>query len=99
MLKNHPRGLLVAFFSNMGERIGFYTMMAILVLFLQAKFGLSAENAGEVALALQVELRPIESDGLVLEAPCLDQRYRGWQHGIGGPEEQGAMLGREIRDG
>ena len=39
MLKNHPKGLLVAFFSNMGERFGFYTMMAILVLFLQAKFG------------------------------------------------------------
>ncbi|MDI3526407.1 MAG: proton-dependent oligopeptide transporter, family [Tenuifilum sp.] len=46
MLKNHPKGLLVAFFSNMGERFGFYTMMAILVLFLQAKYGLSAEVAG-----------------------------------------------------
>lgn len=46
MLKNHPKGLLVAFFSNMGERFGFYTMMAILVLFLQAKYGLSAEAAG-----------------------------------------------------
>ena len=33
MLKNHPKGLLVAFFANMGERFGFYTMMAILVLF------------------------------------------------------------------
>jgi POT family proton-dependent oligopeptide transporter len=48
MLKDHPRGLLVAFFSNMGERFGFYTMMAILVLFLQAKFGLSAEKAGGI---------------------------------------------------
>ena len=48
MLKNHPRGLLVAFFSNMGERFGFYTMMAILVLFLQAKFGLTAEKAGTI---------------------------------------------------
>ena len=48
MLKNHPNGLLVAFFSNMGERFGFYTMMAILVLFLQAKFGLSAEKAGTI---------------------------------------------------
>jgi proton-dependent oligopeptide transporter, POT family len=48
MLKNHPRGLLVAFFSNMGERFGFYTMMAILVLFLQAKFGLHAEEAGKI---------------------------------------------------
>jgi proton-dependent oligopeptide transporter, POT family len=46
MLKGHPKGLLVAFFSNMGERFGFYTMMAILVLFLQAKYGLSEKDAG-----------------------------------------------------
>lgn len=48
MLKNHPKGLIVAFFANMGERFGFYTMMAILVLFLQAKYGLSADKAGEI---------------------------------------------------
>jgi len=48
MLKGHPRGLLVAFFANMGERFGFYTMMAILVLFLQARFGLSEEAAGNI---------------------------------------------------
>jgi POT family proton-dependent oligopeptide transporter len=47
MLKGHPKGLLVAFFSNMGERFGFYTMMAILVLFLQAKYGLSEGEAGD----------------------------------------------------
>ncbi|HNS17925.1 MAG TPA: peptide MFS transporter [Bacteroidales bacterium] len=47
MLKEHPRGLVVAFFTNMGERFGFYTMMAILVLFLQAKYGLSESQAGE----------------------------------------------------
>jgi POT family proton-dependent oligopeptide transporter len=46
MLKNHPKGLLVAFFTNMGERFGFYTMMAILVMFLQARYGLDAETAG-----------------------------------------------------
>lgn len=48
MFKNHPKGLLVAFFSNMGERFGFYTMMAILVLFLQAKYGLDEAAAGEI---------------------------------------------------
>jgi proton-dependent oligopeptide transporter, POT family len=48
MLKEHPKGLVVAFFANMGERFGFYTMMAILVLFLQAKYGLSAEKAGSI---------------------------------------------------
>jgi len=46
MLKGHPKGLIVAFFANMGERFGFYTMMAILVLFLQAKFGLTEQEAG-----------------------------------------------------
>jgi proton-dependent oligopeptide transporter, POT family len=48
MFKNHPKGLVVAFFANMGERFGFYTMMAILVLFLQAKFDLNAETAGKI---------------------------------------------------
>ena len=46
MFKNHPKGLIVAFFTNMGERFGFYTMMAILVLFLQARYGLSEADAG-----------------------------------------------------
>jgi len=45
MFKDHPKGLFVAFFSNMGERFGFYTMMAILVLFLQARYGLSESVA------------------------------------------------------
>jgi len=48
MLKGHPKGLYVAFFANMGERFGFYTMMAILVLFLQAKFGLTEDTAGGI---------------------------------------------------
>ncbi|MCU0662512.1 MAG: peptide MFS transporter [Myxococcota bacterium] len=46
MFDNHPKGLLAAALANMGERFGFYTMMAILVLFLQAKFGLSGTDAG-----------------------------------------------------
>ena len=46
MFKNHPKGLIAAALANMGERFGFYTMMAILVLFLQAKFGLDGKNAG-----------------------------------------------------
>ncbi len=48
MLKGHAKGLLVAFFPNMGERFGFYTVMTILVLFLQPKFGLSEEVAGGI---------------------------------------------------
>lgn len=42
MFKGHPRGLFIAFFANMGERFGFYTMISIFVLFLQAKYGLDA---------------------------------------------------------
>ena len=46
MFKGHPKGLIPAALANMGERFGFYTMMAILVLFLQAKFNLDGANAG-----------------------------------------------------
>jgi POT family proton-dependent oligopeptide transporter len=43
MFKGHPKGLFVAFFANMGERFGFYTMIAIFTLFMQAKYGMSPE--------------------------------------------------------
>lgn len=46
MLKDHPKGLLGAALSNMGERFGFYTMMAILTLFLMSKFNLTGTEAG-----------------------------------------------------
>ncbi len=46
MFKGHPKGLIAAALANMGERFGFYTMMAILVLFLQSKFGLDGTNSG-----------------------------------------------------
>ena len=46
MFKNHPKGLIAASIANMGERFGFYTMMAILSLFLMSKFGLDETKAG-----------------------------------------------------
>ena len=46
MLKGHPKGLISAALANMGERFGFYIMMAILALFLSSKFGLSESDAG-----------------------------------------------------
>ena len=45
MFKNHPKGLIGAALSNMGERFGFYIMMAILSLFLMSKFGLEKTPA------------------------------------------------------
>jgi POT family proton-dependent oligopeptide transporter len=45
MFKGHPKGLFVAFLANMGERFGFYTMVSIFVLFMQAKYGMTAGRA------------------------------------------------------
>jgi POT family proton-dependent oligopeptide transporter len=45
MFKGHPKALFVMFMANMGERFGFYTMISIFVLFLQAKYGLSTGGA------------------------------------------------------
>ena len=39
MLKNHPRGLMVLFFTEMWERFGFYTLMAILYLYMEKSLG------------------------------------------------------------
>lgn len=44
--KKHPKGLIAAALSNMGERFGYYIMNAILLLFLVSKFGLSDGTAG-----------------------------------------------------
>lgn len=45
MFKDHPKGLIPAALSNMGERFGYYIMNAVLVLFLCSKFGLSEETS------------------------------------------------------
>lgn len=46
MFKGHPKGLLAAALSNMGERFGYYIMNAVLLLFLCSKFGLPDSTAG-----------------------------------------------------
>lgn len=48
MFKNQPKGLYVLALANTGERFGYYTMLAILLLFLQAKFGFSTALAGTI---------------------------------------------------
>ena len=48
MFKNQPKGLIAAALANMGERFGFYIMMAILTLFISAKFGLNETTAGYI---------------------------------------------------
>ncbi len=41
MFNGQPKGLYALALANTGERFGYYTMLAIFVLFLQAKFGFS----------------------------------------------------------
>ena len=48
MFKNHPKGLLVLAITNMGERFGYYTMLAILTLYMQAKFGLTSATTSMI---------------------------------------------------
>ena len=46
--KEHPKGLIAAALSNMGERFGYYIMNAVLVLFICSKFGLSDVTSGVI---------------------------------------------------
>jgi POT family proton-dependent oligopeptide transporter len=56
MFKNHPKGLIAAALANMGERFGFYIMMAILTLFISSKFGLSETTTGYVYSAFYASI-------------------------------------------
>lgn len=48
MFENQPKGLYALALANTGERFGYYTMLAIFVLFLQANFGWGEGIAGTV---------------------------------------------------
>lgn len=48
MFENQPKGLWALSLANTGERFGYYTMIAVFVLFLKANFGLSAGAAGAI---------------------------------------------------
>ena len=48
MFNGQPKGLYALALANTGERFGYYTMMAIFALFMQAKFGWDEATAGQV---------------------------------------------------
>ena len=48
MFKGQPKGLFALALANTGERFGYYTMLAIFLLFIQAKFGFSATAATQI---------------------------------------------------
>ena len=56
MFKGQPKGLIAAALANMGERFGFYIMMAILTLFISAKFGLSETTTGYIYSAFYASI-------------------------------------------
>ena len=47
MFKGQPKGLFALALANTGERFGYYTMLAIFMLFLQAKFGFTEAVANQ----------------------------------------------------
>lgn len=48
MFEGQPKGLWALAFANTGERFGYYTMLAVFIMFLQANFGWSSGTAGTV---------------------------------------------------
>ncbi len=48
MFKKHPKGLVVLFFTEMWERFGFYTMLAVFVLYMKYHFGWDTQKSGSV---------------------------------------------------
>ena len=48
MFEGQPKGLWALAFANTGERFGYYTMLAVFIMFLQANFGWDAGTAGTV---------------------------------------------------
>ena len=48
MFENQPKGLFALALANTGERFGYYTMLAIFVLFLQANFRFSSALEGNI---------------------------------------------------
>ena len=48
MFKNHPKGLSTLFFTEMWERFGFYTMMAVFTLYMDVDFGWEDSYKAEI---------------------------------------------------
>ena len=48
MFEGQPKGLYALALANTGERFGYYTMLAIFVLFLMDNFGMSPSTAGNI---------------------------------------------------
>ena len=48
MFENQPKGLWALALANTGERFGYYTMLAVFLLYLQANFGFETGLASTI---------------------------------------------------
>ena len=78
--KGHPKGLIAAALSNMGERFGYYIMNAVLVLFICSKFGIDDKVAGVIYsifyFSIYIFLGNADRGGTNSQ-PRSNTRYRG----------------------
>ena len=72
MFKGQPKGLFVLAFSNMGERFGYYTMLAIFTLFLQDYFGWGEDKAANLYGYFLAGIYILPMIGVSLPTNCWD---------------------------
>ena len=75
MFKGHPKGLIAAALSNMGERFGYYIMNAVLLLFLCSKFGISDETAALIYAVFYFAIYVLSLPGGIIADKL--QNYKG----------------------
>ena len=75
MFKGHPKGLIAAALSNMGERFGYYIMNAVLLLFLCSKFGISDNTAAIIYAVFYFAIYVLSLPGGIIADKL--QNYKG----------------------
>ena len=73
--KGHPKGLIAAALSNMGERFGYYIMNAVLVLFICSKFGIPDHIAGIIYSIFYFSIYVLSLPGGIIADKL--QNYKG----------------------
>ena len=84
MFNKHPKGLVAAALANMGERFGFYIMMAVLTLFISAKFGLSETVTGYIYSAFYASIYILALAGGLIADKTKNLKVLFWQLGLNG---------------
>ena len=70
MFEGQPKGLYALALANTGERFGYYTMLAIFTLFLQAKFGYTAAETSTIFFSFLAAVYFMPLVGGILADKC-----------------------------